>query len=226
MTPLVSVLIPVLNEAACIGATLAAARAALGDQAEYIVADGDSSDGTAEVARAAGARVIESARGRGRQLDAALRAAQGEICIMLHADTLLPADALTHIVRALRSAMGGAFLLRFDDARLQWLARAINLRSRVLRSATGDQAIFARRDVLLAVGGVPQVELFEDVRLWQKLKRAGRTQIVASEVTTSARLWRNAGTLRVILLHWRLRLLHSLGVSPERLARRYPTAGS
>jgi glycosyltransferase involved in cell wall biosynthesis len=167
MTPLVSVLIPALNEAAGISATLAAARAALGDQAEYIVADGRSSDGTAELARAAGARVIESARGRGRQLDAALRAAQGEICIMLHADTLLPTDALTHIVRALRSAIGGAFLLRFDDARLQWLARVINLRSRVLRSATGDQAIFARRDVLLAVGGVPQLELFEDVRLWQ-----------------------------------------------------------
>lgn len=226
MTPLVSVLIPALNEAAGISATLAAARAALGDQAEYIVADGQSSDGTAELARAAGARVIESARGRGRQLDAALRAAQGEICIMLHADTLLPTDALTHIVRALRSAIGGAFLLRFDDARLQWLARAINLRSRVLRSATGDQAIFARRDVLLAVGGVPQLELFEDVRLWQKLKRAGRTQILASEVTTSARLWRSAGTSRVILLHWRLRLLHALGVSPERLARLYPTSGS
>jgi rSAM/selenodomain-associated transferase 2 len=226
MTPLVSVLIPALNEAAGISATLAAARAALGDQAEYIVADGQSSDGTAELARAAGARVIESARGRGRQLDAALRAAQGEICIMLHADTLLPTDALTHIVRALRSAIGGAFLLRFDDARLQWLARVINLRSRVLRSATGDQAIFARRDVLLAVGGVPQLELFEDVRLWQKLKRAGRTQILASEVTTSARLWRSAGTSRVILLHWRLRLLHALGVSPERLARLYPTSGS
>ena len=226
MTPLVSVLIPALNEAAGISATLAAARAALGDQAEYIVADGQSSDGTAELARAAGARVIESARGRGRQLDAALRVAQGEICIMLHADTLLPTDALTHIVRALRSAIGGAFLLRFDDARLQWLARVINLRSRVLRSATGDQAIFARRDVLLAVGGVPQLELFEDVRLWQKLKRAGRTQILASEVTTSARLWRSAGTSRVILLHWRLRLLHALGVSPERLARLYPTSGS
>ena len=226
MTPLFSVLIPTLNEAAGIGATLAAARAALGEQAEYIVADGQSSDGTAELARAAGARVIESARGRGRQLDAALCAAQGEICIMLHADTRLPTDALTHILRALQGAIGGAFLLRFDDAGLQWLARAINLRSRVLRSATGDQAIFARRDVLLAVGGVPRVELFEDVRLWQKLKRAGRTQIVASEVTTSARLWRSAGTSRVILLHWRLRLLHALGVAPERLARLYPTSGS
>ena len=227
MTPRFSVLIPALNEASRIGQAIAQARAALGNEdTEYIVADGESTDGTGALARAAGARVIECARGRGRQLDAALREARGDICIFLHADTLLPADARKQILRALQGAVGGAFLLRLDDRRLGWLARAINLRSRILHSATGDQAIFARRDVLLSLGGVPRVELFEDVRLWNKLKRAGRTRIVSARVTTSARLWRNAGTLRVILLHWKLRLLHALGVPPERLVRRYPTAGS
>jgi rSAM/selenodomain-associated transferase 2 len=226
MTPAYSVLIPTRNEAARITATLAAARVALGDQAEYLVADGGSTDATVALAQAAGARVIESAAGRGHQLDAALRAATGETCVLLHADTLLPADAHAWIRQALQHAVAGAFMLRFDDARLQWLAHAINLRARVLRSATGDQAMFARREVLLALGGIPQVELFEDVRLWKELKRAGRTQLVSAEVTTSARLWRSQGTWRVILLHWRLRLLHALGVPPARLVRFYPTSGA
>lgn len=224
--PAFSVLVPTLNEAAHIAKTLDAARAALGGDAEYLVADGGSTDDTVALAAAWGAQVIRAPRGRGRQLDAALRAARADICILLHADTLLPAGAHTQIRAAMRKSVGGAFLLRFDDEQLQWLARAINLRTRVLHSATGDQAIFARREVLLALGGIPRIELFEDVRLWKKLKRAGRTQLLAAEVTTSARLWRSFGTWRVILLHARLRLLHALGVPPARLVRLYPTSGS
>jgi rSAM/selenodomain-associated transferase 2 len=226
MTPRFSVLIPTLDEAENITATLAAARAALGEAAEYIVCDGGSSDETAARAVAAGARVIQGERGRGRQLDRALRAASGRICIMLHADTLLPAQAAPLIEAATHNAVGGAFRVRFNEPHLWWLARAINLRTRIFQSATGDQAIFALRSVLLEIGGVPQEDLFEDVRLWQKLKRAGRTQLVNAEVTTSARLWLKLGTWRGIFLHWGLRALHSLGVRPRRLARLYPTARS
>ena len=226
MTPRFSVLIPTLNEADNIAATIAAARTTFGSEAEYLVSDGGSADGTAAVAAAAGARVLDTERGRGRQLDAALRAAVGDVCVMLHADTLLPGNAKTVIDAALQRGVGGAFYLRFEEARLWWLARAINARSRVFRSATGDQAIFARRSVLLEIGGVPREDLFEDVRLWQKLKRAGRVQLVNAEVTTSARMWLQFGTWRTILLHWRLRALHSIGVAPKRLARRYPTARS
>ena len=226
MTPRFSVLIPTLNEADNIADTMAAARTAFANEAEYIVADGGSADGTAAIAAAAGARVLETERGRGRQLDAALRAAVGEVCVLLHADTLLPADAKPAIDAAVQDGVGGAFYLRFEEPRLWWLARAINMRSRVFRSATGDQAMFARRAVLLGIGGVPHEDLFEDVRLWQKLKRAGRVQLVHGEVTTSARMWLQLGTWRTILLHWRLRALHSVGVAPQRLARRYPTARS
>jgi rSAM/selenodomain-associated transferase 2 len=226
MTPRFSVLIPTLNEAAQIAPTLASARSAFGRDAEYIVSDGGSSDATVAIAQSAGARIIAGKRGRGRQLDAALRAARGDVCVLLHADTLLPPNAGTHIEQTIRIGVGGAFLLRFDEARLRWLACAINLRARVFTSATGDQAIFARRDILLAIGGIPRVELFEDVRLWKQLKRAGRVQLVRAEVTTSARLWLKLGTWRGIFLHLRLRALHSLGVPPRRLARFYPTSGS
>ena len=224
MTQRFSVLIPTLNEAENIARTLAAARAAFGNAAEYIVADAGSSDATVAVAAAAGARTIPSIRSRGAQLDDALRAAQGEICILLHADTLLPPDAAQVIERALTHAIAGAFLLRFEAGKLAWLAAAINVRSRLFRSATGDQVMFAARARLLQSGGVPRVELFEDVRLWRQLKRAGRVTLVKAKVTTSARLWIQLGAWRGILLHWRLRLLHALGMTPRRLAKMYPTS--
>jgi uncharacterized protein len=224
----VSVLIPTLNEAATLADTLASVRTALGPHTEIIVSDAGSCDSTHAVAEAHGARVVATPGGRGAQLDAALRAATGDVCILLHADTTLPSDALVHIERALERSdvVGGAFFLEFNNGLLPWLARGINLRSRLFNTATGDQAMFARREVLLRVGGIPHVELFEDVRVWQKLKRAGRLELLQARVTTSARLWMRFGTWRVIRLHLRLRLLHALGVQPHRLARMYPTSGS
>jgi rSAM/selenodomain-associated transferase 2 len=226
MTPRFSVLIPTLNEAANIAPTLDAARNAFGDDAEYIVCDGGSADETTILANRAGAIVLAETRGRGRQLDAALRSARGDVCVLLHADTQLPANARPLIEHALETADAGAFYLRFQEAHLGWLARAINRRTRIFRSATGDQAMFARRAVLLAIGGIPRDDLFEDVRLWKKLKRAGRVQLVNAEVTTSARLWMKLGTWRVIFMHWGLRILHTVGVPPRRLARMYPTVDS
>ena len=224
MTPRFSILIPTLNEAANIRRTLAAAQTAFGAVAEYIVADGGSTDATVEAARASGARVIHSVRGRGAQLDDALRAACGDVCILVHADTRVPPDAAAIIERALEHAVAGAFLLQFESGQLPWLAVAINIRSLVLKSATGDQVMFARRETLLNSGGVPRVELFEDVLAWRQLKRAGRVVLVRAKVTTSARLWIQLGTWRGIFLHWRLRLLHALGMTPRRLAKMYPTS--
>jgi rSAM/selenodomain-associated transferase 2 len=224
MTPRFSVLIPTLNEEANIRSTVAAAKQALGDSAEYIVADGGSSDATVSYAQECGAQVIHCVRSRGIQLDDALRIARGDVCVMLHADTVLPDDAAQLMEQAVARADAGAFLLQFENNRLPWLAAAINMRSVVLKSATGDQAIFARRDVLLQTGGVPRIELFEDVRLWQQLKRAGRVTLVRAKVTTSARLWIQYGAWRGILLHWRLRILHAFGMTPGRLAKMYPTS--
>ena len=226
MIPHFSVVIPTLNEAENLATTITAARAALGQDAEVIVSDGGSHDGTPALARAQGAHLVTHARGRGAQLEAGVRAATGDVCVLLHADTLLPAHAGAQIDVALRTHVGGAFRLRFEDGQLTWLARAINLRSRMLGNATGDQAMFFKRPVLLKAGGIPHVELFEDVRLWQQMKRAGRLTLLEAKVTTSARLWLRVGTLRVIGLHWRLRALHALGVSPRTLAQRYPNGRS
>ena len=225
MSPRFSLIIPTLNEEARLAATLATARAAFGVSAEYIVSDGGSQDGTAKLAEAAGAVLVQGERGRGAQLQRGVGAAQGEVCVFLHADTALPPTARSAIERALSDpgAVGGAFSIAFSDStRLRLLAAAINLRTRVFRTATGDQVIFARRSALQQIGGVPAVPLFEDVRLCGALKRAGRFVILKERVGTSARLWRELGMVRGVLLHLAFRGLHALGTSPVLLARYYP----
>lgn len=228
MPPAFSVVIPTLDEEARIAGTLEAAGAALGPGAELLVADGGSRDRTVEIARALGARIVTARGGRGAQLAAGADVARGETLVFLHADTRLPAGAGDAIAAVLADARvaGGAFALAFDPAErpsamLRMLARGITLRSRLLRTATGDQAIFARADALRRAGGVPPLPLFEDVRLFRALRRVGRVRILRAAVATSPRLWQRHGTVRVVLLHLGFRALHAAGVSPFRLARWY-----
>lgn len=222
-----SIITPTLNESARLAQTLASARAAFGGDAEYIVVDGGSADTTTDIAREKGARVLVSERGRGAQLDCGFQAAHGEICVFLHADTVLNTNARDAIAKAIASgAVGGAFSLEFTDAPLRFLAWAINFRSRVFVNPTGDQVIFARTTVLHQIGGVPRVPLFEDVRLCRALRRMGKFVILSETVGTSARLWQKVGTKRGILLHWSFRIMHALGVSPNWLAKHYPSLGS
>lgn len=143
----------------------------------------------------------------------------------------MPAVSLAAIERALADpgAVGGAFLLEFNDLPhpsflLRLLQAGVNLRTRFFHSATGDQMIFVRRSVLEDLGGVPRVPLFEDVRLCRAMKRRGRFVVLEERVITSARMWREAGVLRGIFLHWSFRALHALGASPVFLARHYPSA--
>ena len=227
MTLRYSIIIPTLDESRRIERALVAARAAFGDEAEYIITDGGSTDGTVEVARFAGARVVTGPRGRGEQLQRGFEAASGDVCVFVHADTAVPPSARASIAAALEDqrVSGGAFGLEFleKSRRLAWLERAINLRSRTFGSATGDQVIFARRAALHAVGGVPRVPLFEDVRMCSALRRKGKFVILQDRVGTSARLWQNMGTTRGVLLHLAFRGLHALGASPAFLARYYPS---
>ncbi|MGH7461073.1 MAG: TIGR04283 family arsenosugar biosynthesis glycosyltransferase [Longimicrobiales bacterium] len=225
-----SIIIPTLNEAANLGRTLAAARRALGNRAEYLVVDGGSQDATLEVAREHGVRAITGVRGRGTQLNLGAKQAEGSAIVLLHADTLLPADAAHWLDLAMAEprVVGGAFAFAFDGQHwpviplLKVWAHVITLRSRLLCTATGDQAIFLRRSALDQLGDLPEDPLFEDVRLVRALRQVGRFVILHAAVRTSPRLWYRVGPRRLILLHLTLRALHALGVSPRRLAAWYP----
>jgi rSAM/selenodomain-associated transferase 2 len=218
---MLSIIIPAVDEAENLARLLPTLVVGC-PEAEIIVVDGGSSDGTADVARACPpTRVLMSARGRARQMNAGAWAARGDVLLFLHADTLLPANAEAAIARAVGdpAIVGGRFDVRFASERwpLRVIAAFMNRRSRLTGIATGDQAIFVRRAAFESLGGYADIPLMEDIDLSRRLKRLGRMGSLRARVTTSARKWEQEGIVRTILLMWTLRLLYFCGVDPARL---------
>ena len=225
---ILSIVMPVFDEAAEIEAALQALASYRQRGVEVIVVDGGSSDSSAERARVLADRVIAAPRGRSLQMNAGAAAAQGDVLLFLHADTQLPENADGLVLDGLaRSGSAihrtwGRFNVRFDGGGLlRVVAATMNLRSRLTGIATGDQALFVARAAFERVGGFPAIALMEDVALSARLKRVSRPLCLSARVTTSARRWRKHGTLRTVLLMWRLRLRFFLGADPAKLARAY-----
>ena len=215
-----SVIIPALNEAASIRAALEALAPLRRRGHEVIVVDGGSTDGTPLLAEGLCERVLNAARGRAVQMNVGARHASGDGFVFLHADTRLPPHAHRLIERALVRHRWGRFDVRIESRQrlLKIVAWAMNLRSRLSGIATGDQAIFVRRE---AFAGFPEIALMEDVAFSSAMRRGGAPACLREQVTTSGRRWEARGVLRTIVLMWRLRVLYFFGVRPESLARRY-----
>jgi rSAM/selenodomain-associated transferase 2 len=219
-----SIVMPVLNEAATIEAALAALAPYRQRGVEVIVADGASGDGTAALARPLADGVLDAPRGRASQMNAGAAASHGDVLLFLHADTRLPdhADRLALDGLAQLGANWGRFDVRIDGGNMLGpIALAMNWRSRLTGIATGDQAMFVTRAAFEVAGGFPSIALMEDVALSVKLKRTSKPLCLRARVTTSARRWRKNGTLRTMLLMWRLRLSYFFGADPAKLARTY-----
>jgi rSAM/selenodomain-associated transferase 2 len=220
-----SIVIPVLDEAPHLESLLPELLTTCPD-AEVLVVDGGSTDGSGDVAaRAAGTRVVRSDRGRARQMNAGAAAASGDALLFLHADTRLPPGAAEAVLDALAdpAVAYGRFDVCFDSLRpaFRLIARLMNARSRLTGICTGDQAIFVRRATFAALGGYAEIALMEDIELSRRLKRAGRLAALRLRVTTSARKWEREGVARTIVLMWTLRLLYLCGARPDRLHRWY-----
>jgi rSAM/selenodomain-associated transferase 2 len=215
-----SVVVPALNEASGIRAALEALAPLRAGGHEVIVVDGGSSDGTPELARGLCDRVLSAPRGRALQMNAGAAAATGDALVFLHADTRLPQGADELIFQSLRLSPWGRFDVEIDARHplLRIVACTMNLRSRLTGIATGDQAIFVRREVF---PGFPDIELMEDVAFCKAMKRFGPPACRRERVVTSGRRWESRGVLRTIVLMWRLRLMYFLGARPEHLARIY-----
>jgi rSAM/selenodomain-associated transferase 2 len=222
--PALSIVMPVLDEAAGLAGTLATLAPLRARGVELIVVDGGSRDGTPQLALPWADAVVASPRGRARQMNAGAAQARGAVLLFLHADTQLPdgADAAVAAATA-RGAAWGRFDVRIAGRpwMLRVVARAMNLRSRLTGIATGDQAIFVRRDVFERIGGYADQPLMEDVELCRRLRRAGRPACLRQRATTSGRRWETRGVWRTIVLMWSLRWRYWRGESPEALARAY-----
>jgi rSAM/selenodomain-associated transferase 2 len=220
-----SIIMPVLNEGEGIAGTLDALAELRALGAEIVVVDGGSHDATIQRARLRADRVIPAARGRASQMNAGAEKASGDVFLFLHADTRLPREADHLVLDGLERS--GATWGRFDvtiegrAALLPLVAWFMNLRSRLSGVATGDQAMFVKRESFRAVGGFPAIALMEDIALSKRLKRLGRPLCLRARLITSGRRWERHGVVRTILLMWRLRLAFFFGADPAVLARRY-----
>lgn len=220
-----SVIIPTLNEREQLPLTIERLRASSANL-EIIIADGGSYDGTREwLDSQPDIIVINSERGRGKQQNAGAKIAIGDVLLFLHADCLLPINFFQLIQHSLANSetCGGAFQIQFDtDFRsLNIIAAGINVRTRVTKTATGDQAIFVRREIFEAIGGFENWLLFEDIKLVSEIKQRGAFKIINENVIISARRYLNFGPWRTTFLMFALRIGYWLGVHPDKLFQRF-----
>ena len=220
-----SIIVPVLDEEARIGAALAALAPFRARGAEVIVADGGSRDRSMEIARPLADRVLVAPRGRGSQMNAGATAASGDVLLFLHADVTLPPQADLLVLGGVRESFWqwGRFDVRIEGRSplLAVVAGLMNWRSLITGIATGDQSMFVKREAFASVGGFPDIPLMEDVALSKRLKRVSRPLCLAARVVASGRRFDDYGAARLVLLMWRLRLEYWLGADPAVLARRY-----
>lgn len=220
-----SIILPVLNEAPRIAATLQMLAPFRQRGAEIIVVDGGSEDDTPELAYPLADRVLIAPRGRAGQMNGGASVARGYILLFLHADTWLPPDADTLILHGpgREQSVWGRFDVDIDGQHrlLPMVARMMNARSRSTGIATGDQAMFMTREAFIQVGGFPDIPLMEDIAMSKKLKELSPPLCLTARALTSGRRWDEHGLWTTIWHMWRLRLAYHFGADPADLAKRY-----
>ena len=222
-----SIIVPVLNEADQINATIEhLCNENTEGICEIIVVDGDPDGGTIKNIQNKSVKTVTSSKGRGRQMNTGAAIASGEILVFLHADTRLPEMALEKIYSILQSKkyVGGAFDLAIDSDRLllKYIAVRASFRSRLNRIPYGDQGIFIRKDYFDRIGRFKEIPLMEDVDLMRRIKKRGdKISILRDRVKTSARRWETEGALYTTIRNKILVSLYYLGVNPYKLAKFY-----
>lgn len=222
-----SVIIPALNEADCLANALERLQAARGRGHEVILADGGSVDATRELAQGRVDQILECDPGRGRQMNRGAEIATGGVYVFLHADTLLSPDFDRILDNLFVSENDwGRFDIRLSGEQpvFRCIETMMNIRSRLTGIATGDQAIFAGRQIFQEIKGYAELPLMEDLELTARLKKNSPPVCVAEKVISSSRRWEKNGALKTILLMWKLRLRYALGHDPQALARAYHAA--
>jgi rSAM/selenodomain-associated transferase 2 len=220
----ISVVIPALNEAACIERAVASAWTAGVD--EVLVVDGASHDATVALAKSSGARVVEGEQGRAQQQNLGAAESEGDVLLFLHADNWLAAEVGQQVrdCLAAEEVLGGAFVQRIESAGFLYrlLERGNAARVRWSGLAYGDQAIFMRKNVFQQLDCFPPVKLMEDLLLMRAFRKKTQPVLLPGPVYVDPRRWQHRGVVRQTFRNWALLTAHGLGVAPDRLAQFYP----
>jgi glycosyltransferase involved in cell wall biosynthesis len=182
---LISIVVPAFNEERLLPASLAAIRGAAaafvaaGYDWELIVCDNNSTDRTAAIARAAGARVVfEAVNQIGRARNTGAAAAAGGWLVFVDADSQPPYELFADVAREIRGGRTLAGGCRVVLDRAAWQVNLIlaswNLASRLTRWAAGS-FMFCEARAFQAVGGF-NLRLYaaEEIDLFRRLKRLAR----------------------------------------------------
>ena len=218
----ITAIIPTLNEGRRLESAIVNVQHAGFD--EIIICDGGSSDDTKDIATAFdNVTLIFSQRGRGQKLASGIAASTTPIIAIVHADSNLPTEAGSSIRQAMSECgvVGGCFTLAFDQPSPGLRAYAWFSQFDSVLTTFGDQAMFARRDAIDAIGGMPQLSLFEDVVLRKRLRSVGRFIKIETAVRTSARRYQTYGVLRTQLINGLLLAAFLLGCPASWLYRLY-----
>jgi rSAM/selenodomain-associated transferase 2 len=221
----VSIIIPVFNEALLIRRLLSELRERT-QEAEIIVVDGASTDGTDQLAHGFCDRVIRSGeRSRARQMNAGADAAHGDIFWFLHADAKVPVESLNEIGRIMRDpdVCGGFFRIQLPavPAVYRLTDSFAHYAGLLLRMRCGDHGMFCRRSAFVEAGGFPDVPLMEDVEFFRRLRRCGRVVYSDKRIETSPRRYETVGATRLTFAFGSIATLYLFGVSLSTLARIY-----
>ncbi|MDC0598739.1 TIGR04283 family arsenosugar biosynthesis glycosyltransferase [Gammaproteobacteria bacterium] len=222
---LISIIIPVLNEAETVRETLQALQPYRQAGHEVIVVDGGSHDKTIQQALSLADKILQIEPGRARQMNEGAAYARHDILLFLHSDTQLPARADAIILAALGKPenVWGRFKLRLSSKKIMFrlIETTINWRTFISGIATGDQAIFIEREIFERVGCYDPIPLMEDVALGKKLLKYARPCCLPQSVLSSSRRWEKHGIVKTIVLMWYLRTVYFFGADPAGLAKRY-----
>jgi len=218
-----SIIVPVLNEALLIRPFLQHLRERA-PEAEIIVADGGSSDGTVDLTAGFCDQLVRSEPNRAIQMNIGARAARGDILWFVHVDAELPLRCLDEIERIMDdpSVVGGYFRIRLPQGLVYRLTDSFaHYAGLLLRMRCGDHGIFCRRTVFLDIGGFPKVPLMEDVGFVRQLHRHGRVTYSDKRILISPRRYEAIGRVRLTLAYGFIAMLYIFGVPASMLASIY-----
>ena len=228
---MISIIIPVLNEAAIIKQTLSELQQHSGSEiSEIIVVDGGSQDNTVAIAQQTVAKVmVVTGQGRAGQMNAGAKIAQGEILLFLHVDTQLPPNFIKLIRETLKQPkiVAGAFELAIEgsDRSLRWIEMLVKMRSHLFSLPYGDQAIFISKQTFVQSGGFAEIPIMEDFEFIKRIQQNGKIAIAPAAVTTSGRRWQNLGVWQTTLINQFIIAGYYLGISPQKLGDFYRNQG-
>ena len=221
----ISIIIPTLNEARCLGETLEQIQKL--SPHEIIISDGGSDDNTLKIAAKCTQNVIKGPTGRALQLNAGAQAATGDLLLFLHADSYIKLASYKKMLYAMKNpeVIGGAFSLLIDSNRmaLQIINQFANLRSKYLGRAYGDQAFFVKKQVFQEMEGFTEFPICEDLDFYKRLKIMGSVVLLKEEVLTSSRRWANEGIWFTTIRNILIATLFELGFPPRILTKWYQT---